>query len=114
MRLVLAGIMGLVAGLAVGSVLLSGGRHEIEETHSRSDPPASLRQRASFDERFSFNERFSFDERFLFDQPSDSFEQRFATAAVSFEPRFVIAAVSPAAAPAVTTDTEEDTNSVPS
>jgi Protein of unknown function (DUF2778) len=114
MRLVLAGTVGVVAGLAVGSALSSGGRHEIEETHSRSDPPASMRQHASFDERYSFNERYSFDQRFLFDQLSDSFEQRFATAPVSFEHRFVTAAVSPAAAPAATTDTEEDTGSVPS
>ena len=73
----------------------------VEETDRRSDPAVSMRQRMSVDDRFSFDGRFSFDERFLFDQPWDSFDQRFA-------------AVSPAAAPAMTTETEDGTGSVPS
>ena len=73
----------------------------VEETHRRSDPPGSMRQRMSFDERFSFDGRLSFDERFSFDQPSDSFDQRFAAAADET-----------AGAPATTAETE-GTGSVP-
>jgi hypothetical protein len=73
----------------------------VEETHRRSDPPGSMRQRMSFDERFSFDERLSFDERFSFEQPSDSFDQRFAAAADET-----------AGAPAMTAETE-GTGSVP-
>jgi hypothetical protein len=102
MRLVRGGIAAFIAGLGVTCVFPSGG-HEIEETDGQSAPPVSMQQRASFDDRFSLDERFSFDERFLFDQSSDSFDQRFAAAAVS-----------PAAAPALTTDTEEGTGNVPS
>ena len=86
-----------VAGLATDVAFASA----VEETDRRSDPPVSMRQRMSFDERFSFDGRFSFNERFLFEQPSDSFDQRFATAAVS-----------PAGAPAMTAETEEGTGSV--
>ena len=67
----------------------------VEETDRGSDPPVSTRQRMSFDKRSSF------DERFLFDQPTDSFDQRFAIAAVSL-----------ADAPAMTAESEESTGSV--
>jgi hypothetical protein len=67
----------------------------VEKTDRRSDPPVSTRQPMSFDGGFSF------DERFLLDQPSDSFDHRFAAAAVS-----------PAGAPAMTAETEEGTGSV--
>ncbi len=121
MRLILAGIASLIAGFAFGLALQSEGRHQVgsadaelraaspgadvafasavEETDRRSDRAVSVRQRTFFDERFSFEGRFS--ERFLFDQPSDSFDLRFAAAAVS-----------PADAPAMTADTEEGTGSV--
>ena len=52
----------------------------LEETERRSDPPMSMRGRVSFDERFLL------DERFVFDQRLDSFDQRFAAAAVSPSP----------------------------
>jgi Protein of unknown function (DUF2778) len=87
MRFVLGGIAALMAALAVEFVLPSGGRPDIEDT--RSDPPVSMRQRASFDERFSFGGHFSFDERFLFDQPSDSFDRRFAAADTGTVPSVV-------------------------
>jgi hypothetical protein len=86
-----------VASLGTDVAFLSA----VEETDRRPDPAVSMRQRMSFAERFSFDRRFSLDERFLFDQPWDSFDQRFA-------------AVSPAAAPAMTTETENGTGSVPS
>jgi hypothetical protein len=91
LRLVLGGVAALIAGLAVEFVLQPGGRHEIEQTDRWSDPQVSTQQRASFDERFSIDGRFSFNERFQFDRPPDSFNQRFA-----------VAAVSPAFAPATT------------
>jgi Protein of unknown function (DUF2778) len=121
MRLILTGIAALIAGFAFGLALQSEGRHEIgsadaelraaslgadvtfasavEETDRRSDLPVSMRQRMSFGERFSFEGGFS--ERLLFDQPLDSFDQRFAAAAVS-----------PAGAPAMTAETEEGTGSI--
>ncbi len=81
-----------VAGLGTDVAFASA----VEETDRRSDPPVSMRQRMSFDDVFP-----STFERFLFEQPSDSFDQRFATAAVS-----------PAGAPAMTAETEEATGSV--
>ena len=66
----------------------------VEETDRGSDPPVPTRQRMSFDKRFSF------DERFLSYQPTDSFDQRFATAAVSL-----------AGAPAMTAETEKSAGS---
>jgi Tlde1 domain len=108
-RLIPAGIVALVAGFAFGLALPSGdvlaslGSQMSEGsrvrvaglgvdvafvsavggTERRSDPAVSLRHA-------------SFDARFLFDQPPDSFDQRFA-----------VAAVSTAGAPATTTETEE-------
>jgi hypothetical protein len=73
----------------------------VEETDRGSDPPGSTQQPMSFDKRFFFDGRFAFDERFLFDQPMDSFDQRFAAAAVSL-----------AGAPAMTAETEESMGSV--
>jgi len=112
MRLIPAGIAAPVAGLAFGLALLSGDTLDsvgsrmsdasrvrvaslgtdaflsaVQETVRRSNPLAFLPRPASFDERF------------LFDPPADSFEQRFAVAAVSI-------------ASAMSEETDEGTSSV--
>ena len=114
-RLLPAGIAALVAGFAlgfalpsgdapasVGSQMSDGSRVRVAslgtdvtfvsargETETRSESPVPLWRRLSFDQRFAF------------DQAPDSFDQRFA-----------VAAVSTVGAPAITTETDERTSSV--